>query len=61
MWGLFRSIGVWITGGENTVLDEFDELFRRQEGHVNVKLGEEIMARAYDGGAIDMSPLLGYN
>ena len=47
---LFRRIGVNMIGGENTVLDVFDEVFRRQEGHINVQLGEEKMARAYDGG-----------
>ena len=48
--GLLRRIGIEITGGEETVLDAFDEVFRRQEGHVNVKLGEEKIARAYYGG-----------
>ena len=52
MGGLLRCIGVGVTRGEENVVDVFDELFRRQEGHVNVKLGEEKMARAYDGGGL---------
>ena len=48
--GLLRGIGVGVTRGEENIVDVFDDVFRRQEGHVNVKLGEEKMARAYDGG-----------
>ena len=50
MGGLVGRIGVGVTRGEENVVDVFDEVFRREEGHVNVKLGEEKMARAYDGG-----------
>ena len=52
MGGLVRRIGVGVTRGEENVVDVLDEVFRRQEGHVNVKLGEEKMARAYDGGGL---------
>ena len=50
MGGLVRRIGVGVTRGDENVVDVFDEVFRRQEGYVNVKLEEEKMARAYDGG-----------
>ena len=50
--GLLRCIGVGVTRGEENVVDVFDEMFRRQEGHVYVKLVEEKMARAYDGGGL---------
>ena len=43
MGGLVGRIGVGVTRGEENVVDVFDEVFRRQEGHVNVKLGEEKM------------------
>ena len=50
MGGLLRCIGVEITGGEETIINAFDEVFRRQEGHINVSLGEDKMAMVYDGG-----------
>ena len=32
-------MGVEITGGEKIAVDQFDEVFMRKEGHVNVKYG----------------------
>ena len=36
--GLKRGICILITRGKDTIVDLFDDVFRRQEGHINVKL-----------------------
>ena len=45
MGRLLRCIIVEITGGQKNVVNVFVEVFKRQEGNVNVKLGEEKMVR----------------